>query len=270
MASRLKTVETAIQSVAASPTIATGAAQAWAEKSDQLEDLGATTDRRIASIIGQCAYESGGFKSRFENLNYSSSALQRVFRKYFRTVSADAYARQPEKIANRVYGNRMGNGDEASGDGYRYRGRGWIQLTGKSNYETYGKAIGVDLVADPDAAAEPATAWLIAVRYMAATRRSGKTLLEWADEEDEAMVTKGINGGTNGLSGRVHEVEKVLSALSGKLTTGIWQSLLAAAGFNPGAIDGLDGPKTQSALKAAQQKLGKVGTALADALKSLV
>ena len=265
----MQKVKTAIGAVAASSTIAKAAANAWQERAEELEQLGATTVPRIASIIGQCAYESGGFGSRFENLNYSASALNRVFGKYFRTVSAQSYARKPQKIANRVYGNRMGNGNEASGDGYRYRGRGWIQLTGKSNYAAYGRAIGEKLVAEPDLAAEPATAWLIAVRYMAATRRSGKTLLEWADLGDETMVTKGINGGTNGLQGRKQQVARVLAALSGDISTALWQTLLLQAGFNPGPIDGLDGPKTRAALKAAEERFGTSGKALADALRKV-
>ncbi|MEM8959496.1 MAG: glycoside hydrolase family 19 protein [Pseudomonadota bacterium] len=262
-----KTVKTAINAVAGSSTVAKEAANAWASKAAELQSLGANSEARIASIIGQCAYESGGFTQRFENLNYSVNALQRVFGRYFKTVSPAAYARKPKKIANLVYANRMGNGDEASGDGYRYRGRGWIQLTGKSNYATYGEAIGVDLVGNPDLAADPATAWLIAVRYMAATRRGGKTLLEWADLNDEVMVTKGINGGTNGLQGRLQEVSKVLAALSGKMSIAAWQTLLAAAGFNPGPVDGLNGPKTKAAMKAAAAKFGETGDALAKALK---
>lgn len=268
MTSTIETVETAIRSVAGSPALATAAAQAWGQNSDKLSQLGANTDARIASIIGQCAFESQGFRLRFENLNYSANALVRIFGRYFDAATAAEYARQPEKIANRIYANRMGNGDEASGDGYRYRGRGWIQLTGRANYAAYSKGIGVDLVANPDSAAEPATAWLIAVQFFANRQPGGRSLLEWADAGDETMVTRGINGGTMGLAGREQNVEKVTAALNGKISMATWQTLLAGAGFDPGGIDGIDGPNTQKAMAAAEQKYGKSGEELAQALEA--
>ena len=109
-----------------------------------------TTKDRICAFLAQAGHESGHFKLCVENLNYSAKALNTVFRKYFPTLeSATPYERKPEKIANKVYGNRMGNGNEASGDGFRFRGRGYIQLTGKNNYVACGKDLGVDLVTDP-------------------------------------------------------------------------------------------------------------------------
>lgn len=263
-------LQNAITVCAASQALAKDTINAWEVNADELKELGANTDRRIASLIGQCSHESGGFKHRSENLNYSADGLQRVFRKYFPTpeLAAD-YARQPEKIANRVYADRMGNGNEASGDGWRYRGRGYIQLTGKDNYRTFGTSLRIDLLANPEAAAVPATSWLLAVRYYASRRRSGKTLLEWADADDERMITLGINGGTNGLEEREILVAKALSALSGKTPVIEWQSLLAHAGFDPGTIDGLWGKNTKSAMDAAEAEYGLSGEPLAEKLRGI-
>jgi len=261
-------LKSAIRAVAASATVGDTAFDAWKANEAELERLGATNDHRLAAIIGQCAHESGGFLHRFENLNYSAAALRRVFRRHFPTAAiANDYARNPERIANRAYSDRMGNGSEASGDGWRYRGRGYIQLTGKSNYQTFGDAINIDLVSHPDKAAEPGTAWLVAVRYMASRRRSGKTLLQWADEGADRMVTLGINGGTHGLADREMRTARALAALSGDVPVIEWQRLLLAAGFNPGPIDGLDGPKTRAARQEAEQALGLSGSALVDKLR---
>lgn len=262
-------VEAAILAVAASQTVGHTAFEAWQANAAELERLGATSNMRLAAIFGQCAHESGGFLHRFENLNYSASALNRVFRRHFPTMAiARDYARQPERIANRAYADRMGNGPESSGDGWRYRGRGYIQLTGKSNYETFGRAIGVDLVDHPDKAAEPGTAWLVAVRYMATRRRSGKSLLEWADEGADRMVTLGINGGTHGLADRQMRTARALQALSGDVPTIELQRLLLAAGFDPGPIDGLMGPRTEAARDAAERHYGVSGAALVDKLRA--
>ena len=100
------------------------------------------TPERAAHFFGQTAHETGGFKLFEENLNYSANGLKKIFKKYFNDLSALAYARKPEKIANKVYGNRMGNGTEASGDGYKFRGRGALQLTGRSNYESFAEYLG--------------------------------------------------------------------------------------------------------------------------------
>ena len=104
----------------------------------------------LAHFLAQAGHESGGFKVVTENLNYSAQGLQKIFPKYFPGTLEESYARNPQKIANRVYGGRMGNGDEASGDGYKFRGRGYIQLTGKDNYKAFSTAIGEDCVANPD------------------------------------------------------------------------------------------------------------------------
>jgi len=109
------------------------------------------TALRLSHFLAQCGHESAGFKAIQENLNYGAKGLLGIFKKYFPTeAKALQYERKPEKIANLVYGGRMGNGDEASGDGYKFRGRGYIQLTGKSNYTAFGKAINEDIAANPD------------------------------------------------------------------------------------------------------------------------
>jgi putative chitinase len=112
--------------------------------------FGITTNLRLAHFLAQCALESVRFTATVENLNYSAQGLLNTFPKYFKGVDPAAYARNPQKIANRVYANRMGNGDEASGDGFKFRGRGYIQLTGKSNYTSFTQFIGDDCVANPD------------------------------------------------------------------------------------------------------------------------
>jgi putative chitinase len=112
--------------------------------------FGITTNLRLAHFLAQCALESQVFTATEENLRYRADRLLQVFPKYFRGVDTAPYANNPQKIANRVYANRMGNGDEASGDGYKFRGRGYIQLTGKSNYTSFTQFIGEDCVANPD------------------------------------------------------------------------------------------------------------------------
>ena len=165
-----------------------------------LKQYSINTPLRIAHFIAQVAHESGSFKFNKENLNYSASALRAVFGKYFPDdATAEAYARQPEKIANRVYADRMGNGNEASGDGWRFRGRGLIQLTGRDNYTAFQKSIGQDItsgensakVAEPDLAVAAAS-WFWNMRG----------LNQYADADDVLTVTKRINGGTNGLDDR--------------------------------------------------------------------
>lgn len=265
------TIETAIRVCASSSVTATAAFSAWQEVESKLEEIGIGNDRRRASLIGQCAHESARFKTRFENLNYSAAGLWKIFRRHFASpAETNAFARQPEKIANRVYRNRMGNGNTASGDGWRYRGRGYLQLTGKDNYKRYGAAIGEDLVNNPDSAADPDVCWLIAAEYLSRTRRSGQTLLQWADVPDILMVTKGINGGTHGLVDREVLTGKAHAELTGNASTAEWQALLLNAGFNPGPIDGLLGSKTEAAREVAEAHFGVSGGALLEVLREIV
>ncbi|MCT8159876.1 peptidoglycan-binding protein [Pseudoruegeria sp. SHC-113] len=264
------TVSTAIARLAGSAQLAAIAAEAWEDNADVLSDLGANSQARIAAVLGQCAHESGRFVFRRENLNYSAEGLRRIFRKHFPTdaIRRD-FARQPERIANRAYANRMGNGPESSGDGWRFRGRGYLQLTGRDNYRIFGAAIGEDLTGQPELAEEPGTAWRIAVHYMASRRRSQKSLMEWADLGDTRMVTLGINGGTHGLDERELLTAKALQALSGQASTAEIQGLLLEAGFNPGPVDGLMGPKTRAALQMAEAAFGLTGEALVDHMRGL-
>ena len=167
------------------------------------------TAKRQAMFIAQILHESGLLSRVVENLNYSGERLHVVFPKYFPTqASADAYARQPEKIANRVYANRLGNGNEASGDGYRFRGRGAIQLTGRSNYNACGGQVGHDLIKDPAWLETPEGALKSAAWFWS---KNGLNTL--ADAGDIVAATKRINGGTNGLNDRKALYAKALALI---------------------------------------------------------
>ncbi|MEJ2393442.1 MAG: glycoside hydrolase family 19 protein [Candidatus Thiodiazotropha sp.] len=165
---------------------------------------------RLAHFFSQVLHESGCMRYDMENLNYSAKSLRAVFGKYFKTLrQAEAYARQPEKIANKVYANRMGNGSEASGDGWKYRGRGLIQLTGKNNYKAFAKWIGEDRILDePD---------LVASEYAvhsAVFFWDKNNLNKVADRDDVVRMTKRINGGTNGLAHRTELLTKAKGLLA--------------------------------------------------------
>ncbi len=155
--------------------------------------------KRFTHFMAQLAHESAHFRRLEENLNYSGEGLWNTFRKYFNDLPhAETYARDPERIANRVYANRMLNGPEDSGDGYRYRGRGFIQLTGRENYRAIGARIGLDLENDPDQVASNVE---IALR-VAADFWDSRNLNKYADRNDIKTITKRINGGYNGLEDR--------------------------------------------------------------------
>lgn len=184
-----------------------------AKLEEYLPKFGITTDEAIAMFIAQCAVESGGFAVVIENLNYSASGLMATWPKRFPTQAiANAYARKPQLIANKVYANRIGNGDELSGDGWRYRGRGFIQLTGSGNYEAFrdyiianiGGSIGNMLKTHPDSlyAFLEGTdgALLSALWYWTKNNPTGKSLSLL--KGDVKKVTKAINGGTHGLEQR--------------------------------------------------------------------
>ena len=154
---------------------------------------------RVAHFLSQIAHESGELRYKSENLNYSARALRLVFSKYFESDEiAEQYARQPEKIANVVYANRMGNGDIASGEGWKYRGRGLIQLTGKENYCKCEKALGLPLSKQPDGLAnDPNSAVIVACYFW-----HSHGLNQLADQDDLKAITRRINGGYNGLEDR--------------------------------------------------------------------
>ena len=170
-----------------------------------------TNTLRLAHFLAQCGHESGGFKAVSENLNYSADGLKKIFPKYFPGNLNESYARQPEKIASRVYGSRMGNGDESSKEGYKFRGRGYIQLTGKSNYSSFDKLVEDDIVGNPD---------LVATKYplMSAAFFFNNNSLwsicdKGADDATVTAVTKRVNGGTIGLPDRIKHFKEYYALL---------------------------------------------------------
>lgn len=187
----------------------------WAEPLDvACEAFGINTPARQAAFIGQCSHESNHFKTLEENLNYSAEALTRVWPGRFPTLeSAQPYHRQPMMIANKVYADRLGNGPEASGEGWQYRGRGLIQLTGKENYRKASEALSVDLVEDPDLVATPELAALTAAWFW-----KTRGLNELADAGNHTAITKRINGGTLGMNERLTHTKLALAVLNGDST----------------------------------------------------
>jgi putative chitinase len=170
-----------------------------------------TNPLRLAHFLAQCGHESGGFKAVSENLNYSAKGLVGTFGKYFNSTTAAQYERKPEMIASRVYGSRMGNGDEASKEGYKFRGRGYIQLTGKSNYTNFAKFIGEDTIANPD---------LVATKYPLASaafffdsNKLWSICDKGADTATVTAVTKRVNGGTIGLDDRIKHFNEYYALL---------------------------------------------------------
>ena len=185
----------------------------WHKALEQLfPDYEINTPQRMASFIAQCAHESAGFTALVENLNYRWQSLRKVFPKYFPDdATAQDYASRPNKqeaIANRIYASRMGNGDEASGDGYRYRGRGLIQLTGRSNYTWFAASLEIS----PEEASEYLTTFEGAAQSACWFWESNK-LNQWADKGDILTLTKRINGGTIGLDDRIKHYEHALHVL---------------------------------------------------------
>jgi putative chitinase len=163
--------------------------------------------RRQAAFLGQCAHESGNFKTLQENLNYSAEGLMKTWPSRFSTLEyANQYARQPAKIAGKVYNGRLGNTSEKEAS--EYLGRGLIQLTGKENYERCGLAIGIDLLSDPTLLLDPRYAAMSAGWFW-----NKKGLNELADAQEHGMITKRINGGTLGLDDRIAKTTKAAQAL---------------------------------------------------------
>lgn len=173
--------------------------------------FGITNVLRLAHFLSQAGHESGGFKSVNENLNYSADGLKKIFPKYFPGNLNESYARQPEKIANRVYASRMGNGDEKSGDGYRYKGAGFIQLTGKNNFSAFDKFVEDDIIANPS---------LVATKYPLASAAwffdSNKlwTICDQGASEDVVKkVTLRVNGGQIGILDRIKHFKEYYALL---------------------------------------------------------
>jgi putative chitinase len=168
---------------------------------------------RLAHFLAQCGHESGGFRLTKENLNYSAKGLNGIFKKYFPTLeSAVPYERKPEKIANKVYGGRMGNGPESSGDGAKFCGRGYIQLTGKDNYTAFGKSIGEDVCANPQVVAEKyallSAAWFFNKNGLHKMADGGST------DAVVTSITKRVNGGTIGLADRIKHFKEYYHLLA--------------------------------------------------------
>ena len=171
-----------------------------------------TNTLRLAHFLAQCGHESGGFKAVSENLNYSSKGLISIFKKYFPTNQlAESYARNPEKIANKVYANRMSNGSETSGDGWKFRGRGYIQLTGRANYTLFDKQVSDDILANPDLVATKYP--LMSAAFFFNTNNLWTICDKGADESIITAVTKRVNGGTIGLADRIKHFKEYYDLL---------------------------------------------------------
>jgi putative chitinase len=174
--------------------------------------FGITNNLRLAHFLAQCSHESGGFKVVKENLNYSADGLKKIFPKYFPGNLSESYAKNPEKIASKVYASRMGNGDELTKEGYKFSGKGYIQLTGKENYTNFAKFIGEDTVSNPD---------LVATKYPLAsaafffnTNKLWSICDKGADIATITAVTKRVNGGTIGLEDRIKHFNEFYKLLS--------------------------------------------------------
>lgn len=178
---------------------------------DTAKKFNITNPLRLAHFLAQCGHESGGFKAVSENLNYSADGLKKIFGKYFPGNLNESYAKQPEKIASRVYGSRMGNGDESTGEGFKFRGRGYVQLTGKQNYTNFAKFIGEDVVTNPD---------LVATKYPLASAAfffDSNKLWSICDKGSDVAtvtaVTKRVNGGILGLNDRIKHFNEYYNLL---------------------------------------------------------
>ena len=180
---------------------------------EKMKELWGVNDEQLAHILGQCHHESGGFKAESENLNYGAKGLLGIFKKYFPTEAlAKSYERQPEKIANKVYGNRMGNGDEKSGDGWKFRGRGAIQTTGRDNYKSFSDHIKEDCISKPE---------LVGSKYYLDSavyffKKNGLLpLCTTVTTDSITKVSKRVNGGTHGLEDRIVQTNKFYKQIKG-------------------------------------------------------
>jgi putative chitinase len=190
---------------------AIGGTTPWLEAlNEALPQYEINTIERVAAFIAQCAHESGGFSVLEENLNYKADTLTKLWPQRFPVGIAEEYAGMPEKIANKTYGGRMGNGDEHTGEGYKFRGRGLLQLTGKDNYKACSQALFQDgtLLEDPDLLLDPYYAIHSACWFW-----SKNKLNQYADSGDFTTMTKKINGGVIGLDDRIHHYNAAVDIL---------------------------------------------------------
>jgi len=178
---------------------------------DTAKKFGITNTLRLAHFLSQAGHESGGFKAVNENLNYSADGLKKIFPKYFPGNLSESYSRNPEKIANKVYASRMGNGDEASGDGWKYKGAGFIQLTGKANHQAFDKTVDDDIMANPS---------LVATKYPLASaawffnnNKLWSICDQGATDQVVTSVTKRVNGGILGLQDRIKHFKEYYNLL---------------------------------------------------------
>jgi putative chitinase len=179
---------------------------------DTAQKFQINTPLRLSHFLAQCGHESGGFKATQENLNYSAKGLRGIFGKYFPTDAlAEQYQRKPEAIASRVYGGRMGNGVESTKEGYKFRGRGYIQLTGKDNYTAFGKAINEDVISNPDLVSSKYA--LLSAAWFFSKNGLHKIADEGSTDTVVTKITKRVNGGTIGLADRIKHFKEYYELL---------------------------------------------------------
>lgn len=179
---------------------------------DTASKFAINTPLRLAHFLAQCGHESGGFRATQENLNYSAKGLNGIFKKYFPTMAlAEQYQRNPQKIASKVYGGRMGNGPVSTGEGFKFRGRGFIQLTGKENYTAFGKSINEDIPSNPDKVATHYP--LLSAAWFFSKNGLHKMADEGSSDTVVTKITKRVNGGTIGLADRIKHFKEYYSLL---------------------------------------------------------
>ena len=177
-----------------------------------MEKFQINTPLRLCHFLAQCGHESGNFKAVNENLNYGAKGLLGLFKKYFPTeAKAKEYERKPEKIANLIYGGRMGNGPEASGEGYKFRGRGYIQLTGKDNYSAFDKVVAENILETPDLVATKYP--LLSAAWFWNSRKLNELADKGATDAEVTSITKKVNGGTIGLEDRIKHFKEFYALL---------------------------------------------------------
>jgi putative chitinase len=179
---------------------------------DTAKKFNITNVVRLAHFLAQCGHESGGFKAVSENLNYSADGLKKIFGKYFPGDLANQYAKNPEKIASRVYASRMGNGDESTKEGFKFRGRGFIQLTGKENYKRFSDFIGEDCVNNPDLVSNKYP--LASAAFFFDSNKLWSICDKGSTDDVVTLVTKRVNGGTHGIDDRLKRFKSLYELLS--------------------------------------------------------
>lgn len=199
-----------IDSAVLQAVVPSAAAQFLAPVEETCRSFQITTPLRLAHFLAQTAHESARYTALVENLNYGAAGLLATWPSRFDAATAAAFARQPERIANRVYADRMGNGPEVSGDGWRFRGRGILQVTGRASYRAIGEFLGEDLETEPDLLSTPRLAALAAGWYW-----SARGINALCDIDDAVAVTEAVNGGRHGLEQRLELLGQVKAVLSG-------------------------------------------------------